>query len=147
MIIFKIIRYKNFLSSGNSFTEIELNRNKSTLVGKRILITSGPTIESIDKVRFFANHSSGKQGHAIAAALAGRGANVTLVSGPVNEVPPGHVHLVPVTTATEMLTACTNAIAGQPIDIAICAAAVSDWRVTSAAPKKLKKPHDSRAKM
>ena len=79
------------------------------LVGKRIIITSGPTIEPIDKVRFIANRSSGKQGHAIAAALAGRGANVTLVSGPVNEAPPGHVNLVPVTTAAEMLTACTNA--------------------------------------
>ena len=118
-----------------------------TLVGKHVIITSGPTIEPIDKVRFIANRSSGKQGHAIAAALAGRGANVTLVSGPVNEAPPGDVNLVPVTTAAEMLTACTNAIARQPTDIAICAAAVSDWRVTSSASKKLKKPHDSSAKM
>ena len=117
------------------------------LVGKRVIITSGPTIEPIDKVRFISNRSSGKQGHAIAAALAGRGANVTLVSGPVNEAPPGHVKLVPVTTATEMLSACTNAIAGQPTDIAICAAAVSDWRVKSAASRKLKKPNDSNATM
>jgi phosphopantothenoylcysteine decarboxylase/phosphopantothenate--cysteine ligase len=118
-----------------------------SLVDKRVIITSGPTIEPIDKVRFIANRSSGKQGHAIAAALAGRGASVTLVSGPVNESPPSHVNLVPVTTAAEMLSACTDAIAGQPIDIAICAAAVSDWRVTSAASKKLKKPIDSNAKL
>ena len=117
------------------------------LVGKRIVITSGPTIEPIDKVRFIANRSSGKQGHAIAAALADRGANVILVSGPVNEPTPGHVTLVSVTTAAEMLTACTKAIAGQNIDIAICAAAVSDWRVASPASKKLKKPNDSSAKM
>ena len=117
------------------------------LVGKRIIITSGPTIEPIDKVRFIANRSSGKQGHAIATALANRGASVTLVSGPVNEAPPVHVNLIPVTTAAEMLNACTNAIASQPTDIAICAAAVSDWRVTSAASKKLKKPNDSSAKM
>ena len=117
------------------------------LVGKRIIITSGPTIEPIDKVRFIANRSSGKQGHAIATALANRGASVTLVSGPVNEAPPVHVNLIPVTTAAEMLNACTNAIASQPTDIAICAAAVSDWRVTSAASKKLKKPVDSSAKM
>ena len=122
-------------------------RQVSALVGKRVIITSGPTIEPIDKVRFIANRSSGKQGHAIAAALAGRGANVTLVSGPVNEAPPGDVNLVPVTTAAEMLTACTNAIAGQTTDIAICAAAVSDWRVTSSVSKKLKKPRDSSAKM
>ncbi len=117
------------------------------LVGKRVIITSGPTIEPIDKVRFIANHSSGKQGHAIAAALAGRGANVTLVSGPVTETPPGHVNLVPVTTAAEMLSACTTAIAGKRTDIAICAAAVSDWRVTSAASKKIKKSNDPSTKM
>ena len=70
-----------------------------------------------------------------------------MVSGPVNEVTPGRVNLIPVTTAAEMLNACTNAIARQPTDIAICAAAVSDWRVTSAAPKKLKKPDDSSTKM
>ena len=117
------------------------------LFGKRVIITSGPTIEPIDKVRFIANRSSGKQGHAIAAALASRGANVTLVSGPVNEAPPSHVNQVPVTTAAEMLSACTKAIASQPTDIAICAAAVSDWRATSAASKKLKKPNDTSATM
>ena len=136
------------LSNNNASGDITSKKGQAgALVGKRVIITSGPTIEPIDKVRFIANRSSGKQGHAIAAALAGRGANVTLVSGPVNEAPPGHVNLVPVTTAAEMLTACTNAIAGQPTDIAICAAAVSDWRVTSAPSKKLKKPHDTSAKL
>ena len=72
---------------------------------------------------------------------------MTLVSGPVNEAPPNHVNLVPVTTADEMLKACTNAITGHPTDIAICAAAVADWRLTSAASKKLKKPNDASAKM
>ena len=128
-------------------TAVSKKGRDGALIGKRVLVTSGPTIEPIDKVRFISNRSSGKQGHAIAAALASRGANVTLVSGPVNEAPPDHVTLVPVTTAAEMLTACTNAIAGQPTDIAICAAAVADWRVTSPATKKLKKPHDSTAKM
>ena len=117
------------------------------LVGKRVIVTSGPTIEPIDKVRFIANRSSGKQGHAIAAALASRGADVTLVSGPVNEAPPDRVNHVPVTTAAEMLTACNRAIAGQPTDIAVCAAAVADWRVTSPTSEKLKKPHNSSTKM
>ncbi len=126
---------------------VSKKKQGGSLVGKHVIITSGPTIEPIDKVRFIANRSSGKQGHAIATAIASRGASVTLVSGPVNDPPPGHVNLVPVTTAAEMLSACTNAIASQPTDIAICAAAVSDWRATSAASKKLKKPHDSNAKL
>ena len=119
----------------------------SVLVGKRVIITSGPTIEPIDKVRFIANHSSGKQGHAIATELAGRGADVTLISGPVNEAPPDHVNLVPVITAAEMLAACTAAITAEPADVVICAAAVADWRVATIAETKLKKPDDPRAKM
>ena len=130
--------------SGNIVSKKKLT---GVLAGKRVIITSGPTIEPIDKVRFIANHSSGKQGHAIAAALAARGADVTLVSGPVHEAPPDHVNLVRVTTAAEMLAACIKAITAQPIDIAICAAAVADWRVATAASKKLKKPHDSSATM
>ena len=110
-----------------------------SLSGKHILITSGPTIEPIDKVRFIANRSSGKQGHAIATALANRGANVTLVSGPVTEPIPANVTLVNVTTAAEMLAACDAAL---PADIAICAAAVADWRVKTAADQKLKKPEN-----
>lgn len=134
-------------NSGNKTREQNLNIKtpNSPLLGKRVIITSGPTIEPIDKVRFIANHSSGKQGHAIAAELVGRGADVTLVSGPVNESPPANVNLVLVNTGVEMLSACTAAITAQPADIVICAAAVADWRVTKTAEKKLKKPDDSSA--
>lgn len=117
---------------------------KSPLAGKRIIVTSGPTIEPIDKVRFIANRSSGKQGHAIAATLASRGANVVLISGPVNEPAPDQVTMVQVTTANEMLAACKAAL---PADIAICAAAVADWRVQSVSDQKLKKPEDPDAGM
>ena len=117
---------------------------KSPLAGKRIIVTSGPTIEPIDNVRFIANRSSGKQGHAIAATLASRGANVVLISGPVNEPAPDQVTMVQVTTANEMLAACKAAL---PADIAICAAAVADWRVQSVSDQKLKKPEDPDAGM
>ena len=117
---------------------------KSPLAGKRIIVTSGPTIEPIDKVRFIANRSSGKQGHAIAASLASRGADVILISGPVNEPAPDQVTMVQVTTANEMLAACKAAL---PADIAICAAAVADWRVQSVSDQKLKKPEDQDAGM
>jgi phosphopantothenoylcysteine decarboxylase/phosphopantothenate--cysteine ligase len=106
------------------------------LSGRRALVTSGPTFEPIDPVRFIGNRSSGKQGHAIAQALARLGAAVTLVSGPVSiEDPPG-VAVVKVETALEMLAACQAAL---PADIAVCAAAVADWRVASPAPEKTKK--------
>lgn len=117
------------------------------LSGKRIIITSGPTIEPIDKVRFIGNYSSGKQGHAIAAELAKRGADVTLISGPVNEEPPTQVNVVSVKTAAEMLSACMDSITALPADIAICAAAVADWRVASTRSKKLKKPDDPYARI
>ena len=120
------------------------DQNKSPLAGKRIIVTSGPTIEPIDKVRFIANRSSGKQGHAIAAALAKRGADVILISGPVNEPTPDQVTMVQVTTANEMLAACKAVL---PADIAICAAAVADWRVKSMSDQKLKKPEDPDAGM
>ncbi len=120
------------------------DHSKSPLAGKRIIVTSGPTIEPIDKVRFIANRSSGKQGHAIAATLAKRGAVVILISGPVNEPTPDQVTMVQVTTANEMLAACKAAL---PAEIAICTAAVSDWRVKSASDQKLKKPEDPNAGM
>lgn len=106
------------------------------LAGRRALVTSGPTHEPIDPVRYIANRSSGKQGHAIAAALAEAGADVTLVTGPVTLADPPSVETVHVETATEMLAACQ---AGLPADIAVCAAAVADWRVVDAADRKLKK--------
>lgn len=112
-------------------------RQPSKLAGKHVIVTSGPTIEPIDSVRFIANHSSGKQGHAIAAALAMRDARVTLVSGPVSEPTPSGVTAIQVQTAIQMRDAC---IAALPADIAICAAAVADWRVAEPANSKMKKP-------
>ena len=107
-----------------------------SLRGKHALVTSGPTHEPIDPVRYIANRSSGQQGHAIAAALARLGARVTLVSGPVSVPDPAGVTTYRVETAREMLEACEAAL---PADVAICAAAVADWRVTEAAGQKLKK--------
>lgn len=108
----------------------------SPLSGKHVLITSGPTHEPIDPVRYIANRSSGKQGHAIAAAAAAAGARVTLVSGPVNLPDPTGVETVHVESAREMLTAVEAAL---PADLAIFAAAVADWRVADAASEKMKK--------
>ena len=106
------------------------------LSGLSALVTSGPTHEPIDPVRYIANRSSGKQGHAIAGALARLGAKVTLVSGPTQEPTPAGVALQPVETAAQMLVACQAAL---PVDIAVCAAAVADWRVAEAAGHKVKK--------
>jgi phosphopantothenoylcysteine decarboxylase/phosphopantothenate--cysteine ligase len=106
------------------------------LSGRHALVTSGPTHEPIDPVRYIANRSSGKQGHAIAAALAALGARVTLVSGPVALADPPGVVVRRVETAREMLAACEAAL---PADIAIFAAAVADWRVAREAGQKLKK--------
>ena len=106
------------------------------LAGRRALVTSGPTREPIDPVRYISNHSSGKQGHAIAAALAALGADTLLVSGPTQEPAPSGVKLVPIETAAEMLAACEAAL---PVDVAVMAAAVADWRAESASPYKLKK--------
>jgi phosphopantothenoylcysteine decarboxylase/phosphopantothenate--cysteine ligase len=107
-----------------------------TLAGKHAVVTSGPTHEPIDPVRYIANRSSGRQGHAIAAALAALGARVTLVSGPVNVPAPPGVTLHKVETAADMLAACRDAL---PADVAVFAAAVADWRVANAAGGKIKK--------
>ncbi len=106
------------------------------LAGKRVIVTSGPTHEPIDPVRYIANRSSGKQGHAIAAAAAAAGADVTLVSGPVNLPDPVGVNTVKVETAQDMLAAVTGAL---PADAAVFAAAVADWRVAQRHANKLKK--------
>lgn len=106
------------------------------LSGRHVLVTSGPTLEPIDPVRFLSNRSSGKQGYAIAVAAQALGANVTLVSGPVALAPPPGVTLINVETASQMLAAVTSAL---PADIAVFAAAVADWRVAGAATQKLKK--------
>jgi phosphopantothenoylcysteine decarboxylase / phosphopantothenate---cysteine ligase len=106
------------------------------LAGKHVIVTSGPTHEPIDPVRYIANRSSGKQGHAIAAALAELGARVTLVSGPVAIDDPAGVTVKRVESAVQMLDACQSAL---PADIAVFAAAVADWRVANAAEGKIKK--------
>ncbi|WP_296990929.1 bifunctional phosphopantothenoylcysteine decarboxylase/phosphopantothenate--cysteine ligase CoaBC [Thalassospira sp. UBA1131] len=106
------------------------------LAGKKAVVTSGPTHEPIDPVRYIANRSSGKQGHAIAEALAQAGADVTLVTGPVTLPDPAGVKVVRIETAREMLGAVTAAL---PADIAVCAAAVADWRTADEAGQKLKK--------
>lgn len=107
-----------------------------SLAGLRALVTSGPTYEAIDPVRYLGNVSSGKQGHAVAAALGRRGAKVVLVSGPTNEPDPTGVIVHHVESARDMLAACEAAL---PVDVAVCAAAVADWRVEAAAAGKLKK--------
>ncbi len=101
-----------------------------------VLVTSGPTSEPIDPVRFIANRSSGKQGHAIAAAAAAAGADVVLVSGPVAAPDPAGVTVVKVETARQMLDAVEAAL---PVDIAIFAAAVADWRAAEPSTTKIKK--------
>jgi phosphopantothenoylcysteine decarboxylase/phosphopantothenate--cysteine ligase len=106
------------------------------LIGRHILVTSGPTYEPIDPVRYIANHSSGKQGHALAQACARAGAKVTLVSGPVHIPDPEGVETIHVTTAQEMYDACITAL---PADCAICAAAVADWQVVNHGTQKMKK--------
>ena len=109
------------------------------LSGRRALVTAGPTLEPIDPIRFLSNRSSGKQGYAIARALAMLGADTILVSGPTNLAPPPHVRTVQVETAQEMLQACELQL---PADIAVCTAAVADWRVDGAAQQKIKKSGD-----
>ena len=106
------------------------------LAGKRALVTSGPTHEPIDPVRYIANRSSGKQGHAIAVALARLGAETVLVSGQTGRADPAGVKVHHVETASEMLEACRAAL---PADIAVCAAAVADWRVANRQDEKVKK--------
>ena len=106
------------------------------LAGKRVLVTSGPTNEPIDPVRVLANRSSGKQGHAIAAASAAAGADVVLVSGPVNLPDPPGVNVLRVETAQQMLAAVEKAL---PVDVAVFAAAVADWRPQRTSQSKIKK--------
>jgi len=118
------------------YKEIEFLLKPGPLKGKKALVTSGPTIEPIDPVRFISNKSSGKQGHAIAERLSKLGADTHLITGPVNIPYPDNVRVTEVNTAEEMLNACKNSI---PADIAIFAAAVSDWKPTKNFQNKIKK--------
>jgi phosphopantothenoylcysteine decarboxylase / phosphopantothenate---cysteine ligase len=111
-------------------------RQDKPLAGRHIVVTSGPTHEPIDPVRYLANRSSGKQGHAIARAAAAAGARVTLISGPVALPDPPGVQVRPVQTARDMLAAVESAL---PADAAIFCAAVADWRVAEAGGDKIKK--------
>lgn len=112
------------------------------LSGKRALVTSGPTHEAIDPVRYIANRSSGKQGHAVAGALARMGAETILVSGPTHEPDPFGVLVLRVESAREMLAACEKAL---PVDVAVCAAAVADWRPADPSETKIKKNGKTKA--
>lgn len=112
------------------------------LAGRHVLVTSGPTHEPIDPVRYIANRSSGAQGTAIAAALRDLGARVTFVTGPASVPPPDGVQVVRVETAREMFEAVTAAL---PADAAVMAAAVADWRVANAGAQKMKKDGSGRA--
>jgi phosphopantothenoylcysteine decarboxylase / phosphopantothenate---cysteine ligase len=110
--------------------------NSQSLIGKKAIVTSGPTHEAIDPVRYIANHSSGRQGHAIAKALADQGAETILVSGPTDLPDPKGVTVKQITSAEDMLAACKAAL---PADIVVCAAAVADWRIANPPEEKIKK--------
>ena len=118
---------------------VEAQLGDGPLKGKRILVTSGPTHEPIDPVRYIANRSSGAQGTAIARALAAMGAEVVFVTGPADVPPPGGVEVVAVQTAKEMLAAVEQAL---PADAGVFAAAVADWHIEGAGDRKLKKSKD-----
>ncbi|MBT3916559.1 MAG: bifunctional phosphopantothenoylcysteine decarboxylase/phosphopantothenate--cysteine ligase CoaBC [Rhodospirillaceae bacterium] len=117
------------------FSDAGHSQQKS-LIGKKAIVTSGPTHEAIDPVRYLANHSSGRQGHAIAKALAELGADTVLVSGPTRLPDPVGVTVKHVLSAEDMLAACEAAL---PADIVVCAAAVADWRVANPPSEKIKK--------
>ncbi len=118
---------------------IEAQFGDGPLAGKRILVTSGPTHEPIDPVRYIANRSSGAQGTAVARALSALGADVTFITGPADVPPPDGVNIVRVETAQQMSDAVDATL---PVDAGVFAAAVADWRVSSASDKKLKKSRD-----
>jgi len=123
---------------------IESALRDGPLNGKHVLVTSGPTHEPIDPVRYIANRSSGAQGSAIARALLALGARVTFVTGPADAAPPMGVELIKVQTAAEMLTAVQATL---PADAAVFAAAVADWRVDGASDQKIKKTKDGLPKL
>jgi phosphopantothenoylcysteine decarboxylase / phosphopantothenate---cysteine ligase len=110
--------------------------DRQLLKGRKVVITAGPTHEPIDPVRYIANRSSGRQGYALAAAAAARGAETVLISGPTNLTPPPGVHVVQVRTAEDMLKAAEQQL---PADMAIFAAAVTDWRIANVSDEKIKK--------
>ena len=126
----------------DSIDKMFQNRNKISrkikkkLIGRKAIVTSGPTNEKIDPVRYLTNHSSGRQGHAIAKALSEEGAETILVSGPTQLPDPVGVTVKHIKSASEMLSACKESL---PADIVICAAAVSDWGIANPNMEKIKK--------
>lgn len=130
----RLAEVKDIIAALNRF--FQKQQGEGALARFRVLVTSGPTHEPIDPVRYISNRSSGKQGHAIAAALAELGAQVTLIAGPTTEPDPDGVKIIKVETAAQMLKATRSAL---PCDIAVCAAAVADWHVADASTTKLKK--------
>lgn len=112
---------------------------RQSLDARNILVTAGPTVEPIDPVRFLSNHSSGKQGYAIAQSLADAGANVTLVSGPTQLRPPQSVQFISVKTADDMMTTCEAVLSSTSFDAAICTAAVADYKIATPSSQKMKK--------
>ena len=126
------------------YKEISYLINSAPLKGKKALVTSGPTIEPIDPVRFISNRSSGKQGHAIASLLSKLGAETHLITGPVNIPYPDNVRVTEINTANEMLKACMSSL---PVNISIFAAAVSDWKVVNQSSKKIKKSKNKNSDM
>ena len=116
--------------------QINTEVSSQLLFGKKAVVTSGPTHEAIDPVRYVTNHSSGQQGHAIAQALSKHGAETVLVSGPTNLPNPHNIKVVNVKTAIQMLDACEKEM---PADVVVCAAAVTDWRIEAPSKQKLKK--------
>lgn len=127
------------LADGATQLLLPARDDDAILKGRRIVVTSGPTHEPIDPVRYIANRSSGRQGHAIAEAAARAGGEVVLISGPVNIPDPAATRTVRVETAEEMLSAVEESL---PADIFVSAAAVADWRMAKASPQKVKKARD-----
>ncbi|MBS0238842.1 MAG: bifunctional phosphopantothenoylcysteine decarboxylase/phosphopantothenate--cysteine ligase CoaBC [Proteobacteria bacterium] len=138
----RLVEVPDLVAAIEGVFEREAPQRGSVLEGRHVLITSGPTHEPIDPIRYLANRSSGKQGFELAAAAADLGARVTLVTGPVSLAEPRGVRIVRVKTAAEMLEAVKAAL---PADIAVFAAAVADWRVETIQTEKIKKSEKARA--
>jgi phosphopantothenoylcysteine decarboxylase/phosphopantothenate--cysteine ligase len=130
------IAIKKLIKETNSRDTALICKSNQKLAGKKALVTSGPTHEPLDPVRYIANRSSGRQGHAIAAALAKKGADTVMISGPTNLSDPIGVTVRRVGSAVEMFEACKREL---PADILVCAAAVADWRALHPTDKKIKK--------
>ncbi len=132
----RLAEVMDIVAAVETFFAVDATAADRPLAGRRALVTAGPTHEAIDPVRYIANRSSGKQGYAIARALAALGADTTLVSGPTSLPDPDHVFTVRVESAREMLAACEAAL---PADVAVCVAAVADWRIADDTGQKIKK--------